>query len=81
MAKLVWDAIRNIPLKLENELAHNELDGSSFAYNLEDEAEFIPLMECSYLTIITGLSHWLELNQTEPFWLKEVNAELIKYGV
>jgi hypothetical protein len=67
--------------KLENGMAHNELDGSCFAYDLHDEAEFIPLLTSSYETIITGLSHWYESNMTESEWLKEVNAELLKYGV
>lgn len=77
----VWDLVRNKPLRLLNGVAFDDIDGSTFKYTLEDQAEFQPLLYSTYETAVINITHWYESNCTEPEWIEELNKELLPYGI
>lgn len=79
--KYVWDLKRWKALRLENGIAFDDMSGETFNYSLDDEMDFQQLPYSVYETVIINLTHYYESNMTEPEWIKEINRELLPYGV
>ncbi|ELK48492.1 UNVERIFIED_CONTAM: hypothetical protein N8J90_14965 [Halobacillus marinus] len=81
MGKHVWDLGRWKAVRLENGIAFDDLSGESFYYTLADEQDFQEIPPSIYKAIITNLTNYYESNMRADEWMKEINAELLPYGI